>query len=541
MMVAGYMVVQAQNLNRFDVVIHEIMPDPSPPAGLPNSEFIELKNVSGNAVNLRNWKLSDGSSTAVINVNFILQPDSLVIICSNGAASSFAVFGSVIGVTNFPSLNNEGDIISLISSSGKTIHAIEYNVGWYNNAVKSEGGWSLEMMDAMNPCAGADNWKASTNVLGGTPGKENSVKAIVSDSDPPDLLRTFTVDSITIAILFDESLDSAVATSVGHYKFNKSMVVMQAMPVPPLFKRVDIKLASGLIENEVYDLTVADVTDCKGNSIGMMNSAKAGLPTNASPLDLVINEILFNPPPDGSDYVELYNRSKKIIDASTLLIASKNTLGALSTPEKFSESPFLIFPGDYVLISGSTPSMPDDKGIIVLLDQQGQVIDELSYDEKWHFRLITNTEGVSLERIDANAPTQNKDNWTSAASDAGFGTPGKRNSQVRSNSVLQGVISITPKVFSPDNDGRDDHCLITYQFPFPNFVANVTIFDAAGNAVRNLQQNATLSEKGFMRWDGLDNAGKPLLMGVYIVLTEVFNLEGKTVKFKNPVTLARRF
>ena len=118
MMVPGRMTVLAQNINRFDVVIHEVMADPSPPAGLPNYEFIELKNVSANAVNLRNWKLSDGSSTAIINVNYTLQPDSLVTVCSNGAVSSFAVFGSVIGVSNFPSLNNEGDVFVLKCRTG---------------------------------------------------------------------------------------------------------------------------------------------------------------------------------------------------------------------------------------------------------------------------------------------------------------------------------------------------------------------------------------------------------------------------------------
>ena len=66
----------AQIANRFDVVITEIMADPSPVVGLPNAEFIEIRNVSATAYNLNGWRLSDASATATITTSFLLQPDS---------------------------------------------------------------------------------------------------------------------------------------------------------------------------------------------------------------------------------------------------------------------------------------------------------------------------------------------------------------------------------------------------------------------------------------------------------------------------------
>jgi hypothetical protein len=34
------------------------------------------------------------------------------------------------------------------------------------------------------------------------------------------------------------------------------------------------------------------------------------------------------------------------------------------------------------------------------------IVDDFAYNDKMHFALITNTEGVSLERIDPEKPTQ---------------------------------------------------------------------------------------------------------------------------------------
>ena len=78
--------------------------------------------------------------------------------------------------------------ISLISSTGKTIHAVEYSSAWYQNEIKKDGGWTLEMIDTKNPCSGISNWKASVNTNGGTPGKKNSVDAVNNDETAPKLL-----------------------------------------------------------------------------------------------------------------------------------------------------------------------------------------------------------------------------------------------------------------------------------------------------------------------------------------------------------------
>ena len=338
--------------------------------------------------------------------------------------------------------------------------------------------------------------------------------------------------------------------------------MIKAVPLSPLFNEVLITLGDKMDSSKVYELTVNSVVDCAGNSIGMFNKAKVGIPKNAISEDILINELLFNPKPDGFDYVELYNGSKKIIEISRLFIASRNSSGTLTNIQKLSQVPFLLFPGEWIVLTENKkwvmdnyhvkepdkilqitdlPTLPDDKGNLVLLNEQGIPIDELNYDEQWHFALISNKDGVALERINYTKATQDKTNWTSAASTTGFGTPTAMNSQYLLDPQLQGAITVTPKIFSPDNDGYDDIATISYQGNEPGYVINISIFDANGRLVRSLVKNSTVAQRDQFRWDGLNDRQQALPIGIYIIYTEVFNLKGKSARFKNTITLARKF
>src|SRR5450432_1920240 len=133
-------------------------------------------------------------------------------------------------------------------------------------------------------------------------------------------------------------------------------------------------------------------------------------------------------------------------------------------------------------------------------------------------------------------------NFHSAATSAGYGTPGYKNSQYRINEDVPGTITVTPPVFSPDNDGVDDFATINYNFPSPGYVANITIFDATGRAVRSFEKNALSGGiKGYYRWDGLDDKNRKLPQGIYIIYTEIFNTAGKKKQFKNTIVLARKY
>jgi hypothetical protein len=151
----------------------------------------------------------------------------------------------------------------------------------------------------------------------------------------------------------------------------------------------------------------------------------------------------------------------KIIDASKIYIANRNSSGVVSSQRLLTSSPVYIFPGDYfvvtedadnlalnylvqnpenVLVLSSLPSYPDDEGDVVVLNFQGDIIDEVKYKDDWHFKLIDNAEGVSLERIDPDGSSQDANNWHSAASTAGYGTPTLQNSQYKLARLLTATI-----------------------------------------------------------------------------------------------------
>src|SRR6186713_2036407 len=267
--------------NRYDVVIDEIMADPTPQISLPSNEWIELKNVSANPVNLQNWRIGDAAGQSGPMPNFILQPDSFVIVCTGSAVATMKAYGKVVSVTSFPSLDNDGDQLYLKSNTGLTIHAVSYSLSWYQNAVKSDGGWTLEMIDTKNPCAGISNWKASTDARGGSPGIKNSVDAVNNDQSAQSIKNAYAIDNLNIVIVFDEPVDSLKGATIVNYSIDGGPGIQSAISISPLFDKVQLRLTTAMQANKVYNVTVNNVTDCKNNSIGSKNKTKVGLPADA--------------------------------------------------------------------------------------------------------------------------------------------------------------------------------------------------------------------------------------------------------------------
>ncbi len=141
--------------------------------------------------------------------------------------------------------------------------------------MKSDGGWSLEMIDTHNPCGGANNWKASTNLAGGTPGAMNSVDGTNPDQQAPALLRAAAVDSVTLLLTFSEPVDLVQGGTPGNYAISEGVnAPAAAVVVSPGFSQVQLSLSTPIVANKVYVVSVNNLSDCSGNVINALNTAR---------------------------------------------------------------------------------------------------------------------------------------------------------------------------------------------------------------------------------------------------------------------------
>jgi serine phosphatase RsbU (regulator of sigma subunit) len=190
----------------YDLLVSEIMADPTPSVNLPDAEYIELFNRSAYPIDLRDWTLVLGSSEKSIP-QYSIPAGGYLILCDDGSKTLLEAYGPVIDFSSF-TITNAGGTITLKDFANNVIHSVSYTDKWYKSNYKSEGGWSLELIDPLNPCGEADNWIASNNPSGGTPGKPNSVNATNPDLLGPSISRVGVIDPTHLIVWFSETCDS---------------------------------------------------------------------------------------------------------------------------------------------------------------------------------------------------------------------------------------------------------------------------------------------------------------------------------------------
>ncbi len=549
--------------SRFDVLITEVFPDFLPSVALPEAEFIEIFNASSSAVQLGGWMIADATSEATLN-NYILQPDSFLILTSTSNVVAYQAFGEVLGVTSFPGLNNDADDLKLIDNFGNLIHTVPYRESWYQDVLKEDGGWTLEMIDPSNPCSGQDNWAASVDPSGGTPGALNSINADNPDNSAPSIETVLVEGTQSIQLISTEILDEAIALDQNLYALGGGLNIT-SVSMDDAFT-ILVNFEPAMQAGEIYTVEVAGLTDCAGNVMAESQTFSFGLAETSETGDIIINEILFDPVTGGVDYVEFYNRSSKIIAVNQLLIA-KGDIDSMKITQfnNVTSDGLQLFPEQYLAITedraktieqysppeeanileiDDLPSFDDRENGVVLLNTSAVRIDSVYYLDDWQFELISQIDGVALERISFDGESNDPANWQSAAASVNYGTPGYENSQ----SVLlpgepgagEDLIQLSSETISPDGDGFEDFLVLQYVLDNPGWTANIHVYDQRGRLIDRIASNELLATDGQFKWEGTDENGERIPIGIYIIHSELFDLNGNINRFKSSIVVASK-
>jgi hypothetical protein len=536
----------------YDILITEIMADPNPkPEGLPEAEYLELFNNSDKVIQLETLKLVINGAQKSFPEHFLL-PGEYLTICEDEFLSSFENFGQAVAFSSIPALTNGSGQLIIKDDEETVIFEVNYSKNWYGDADKTEGGWSLELIDlnGIHDCGG--NWRASVDSDGGTPGNENSLFGTALETAGPVMRSAFAESGFEVLITFNEAIDETTISSAS-FTISDGITIFNAFVQQPETNTVLLTLSSPLSFGVIYSLTgMGDIADCLGNQLQSEDPVYFGLTESIEPNDIVINEILFNPETFGSDFLELYNRSNKIIDLDDITIIN------FQKEDTAFVKRHVIFPNEYAVISEARADiieryfvefperifendLPgfDDKAGNVTIQSSGITIDSFDYSEGMHFGLLSDKDGISLERTSPETSTQSFGNWHSAASAAGYATPTYKNSQFTIPAEAgSSIMSIPNTTFSPDNDGYEDILQINYATDQSGYFINIFIYDAMGRQIKQIAANELLASEGVYKWDGTTGDGQKARLGIYVVWAELFTTEGQVEQFKETCVLA---
>jgi len=534
------------------IVITEIMADPTPSRGLPEREYLEIFSRSRDTLELKGIMLIAGNDTVYLP-DGVIAPGEQIILCSTGSRTDLLLYGRVMAVKSFPTLNDSGEMIALRTPGGSLIHAVSYTPEFLGDGPRSGGGWSAELTDPDNPFHEPDAWSPSTDPSGGTPGKINSTVTAVADTRCPSVIAAWPLSTGVVAVLFDESI---MLEGSGPWLAD-GRETMPALSADAADRTVIVTLARELDRGAVLTLQIPPaLTDFAGNQPCICD-VRTGLPSDPAPGEIMFNELMPDPAPGCSEYMELFNNSGKVFDLSALFLAGSSKAEATAITGRHRQ----LLPGDCVALTTGMeefasiypcgdeksvfhadrlPVLPDDGGTLILYDRSLNVIDRVDYSPGMHMIFLSGTEGVALEKVSPALASDVASNWHSASGECGYGTPGAPNSMNIEDSGEAGGLSLSSGRISPDGDGFEDLVSVGVFPGGEGNVITVTIFSDRGYQVRRLAERVTADEGARFVWDGLSDTGARLPAGLYIVIAESFNTAGSSRRWKKVCALLYR-
>jgi len=547
------------------VVINEIMYAPADAA----NEWFEILNTGNTPVDLQNWKWKDATSSIrnITSQSIILLPDSFIVICQDSVKlkSQFtSLYGKTIQ-TSWSALNNTGDNVIVLDPDNNRRDSVSFIPSWGGN----NGDYSLEKINSAGSSNNSANWGTSISLHHATPGKNNSITP-----KPFDLyLKSFTVSPVFPVVEEDISLEFAIRNTGSNNAGNFSLNIFKDDDLDSLPEIHELINSHAFVSLNSFDSVQYDyyaqntdtgynqfiakvIFDQDYDTLNNMLIRRVYVSSNSvGGGGMVINEIMYDPLSNKSEWIELYNATGQSLNLRGWKYKEASTSVTLFSNDLF------FNPGDYLIIAHDSTiydtfeflrspqinqivkistgiSLNNTGENISITDSLNNVIDAVFYDPGWNNPELPDTKGISLERINPSLKSNDRSNWSSCA-DLKGGTPGLKNSIFTENKTSNSIVMINPNPFSPDNDGYEDFTLIKYRLNFSFGQMKVKIFDIKGRQVRELANNQITGSEGTIIFNGLDNDNKKLRIGIYLLLIEAIDERGGTIEIvKKPLVIA---
>jgi len=550
-----------ENTVRFgSIIFNEIMANPKGISVLPESEYIELYNRTDNVISLKKCTLNYGGKKYLLP-DITVDAKNYIVLCNQKYKDLWTANGILVtGVSSFPALLNTGKLLWLEDEYGNLISWVDYTDSWYKDNKKKDGGYSLECIDPDNLSNDAENWCATNDSKGGTPGKANSLKKSLPDKAKIDVLSSFIQSSDTLVIAFSKPMNVISLGRLDNYiSLNSAISFNKAIPDYPCGRNVKLILNSSLKAGEKVEIKLHDLIDVSGNALLAPITLGVSIPEQVETGDVLFNEVLFNPRSGGVPYIELTNVSEKVLPFNQLFLSYQKEDGTRSEPismnntsESFIPHTEIFFSNEIDKVSSqykcdaskgvqieNLPDLLNKEGKLFLISAKGDLLDEMTYSESMHTTLLTDRSGVALEKKSTELLSSDLSNWMSASFSSGYGTPGAPNKcTINNNDKADAEFWLEKKSFSPESS-ESNKLQIRYLLSEENAVANIKIFEASGREVCSLGKNIELSAEGMIVWDGRQEDKCTCRVGLYIAYVEIHSSAGTIRKYKLPFAVVR--
>jgi hypothetical protein len=517
-----------------DIIITEVMADPTPNEVLPEIEYLELYNTQDFPLLLNTLSING----IKLNTHYILSPKSYVLLAKNADAFGVKNAVSVPGFSSTFLTNSEKNIVLKNDYTSEIVTQLTYSNTWHNSDMEKAGGVSLELTLLNLKCYNSSlYWKSSASAYGGTPGAQNSVSNHSAHSTQPTLVHyhnsrlslafscPVSLDSIDLS--FQESLDSIYLSDNEHLLHLK---LLDELPTEERNYEVSVKQCNNLERIHYSELLKRPETPRKG--------------------DLLTNEILYDAGPNQNEFIELYNPTSKYLSLYNLRYSLSSQFGILDSVG------VLLRPKDYLLLASDTsrfsgfshknelvyypffqlPNLPNQGLEFSLISGNNDTIDFINVSDDLHYPLLINTTGVALERI--YDPNLNEPSFISAPQSYGHASPGLQNAAHGSDINIQNNLTLSDTYLSANGDGHNDHITITYTNNALETI-NLTVYDRLGFEIKNLAKNYIHSATSSFVWIGDNNSMQLTEAGIYIIVLDVISAGSTNGRIKKTITLSR--